>query len=199
MTDNEEEIETNPGINDDGEHHAESWQEELPPDDFQDQEETPEESETVESEETQAETNPFDGASQQKRGTTVFYTAIAGIIVLVGGLAYLQFSGGSQPKGPMALPANMLAANAPAAEKAPKTTETAIAGQPVAPTTPTTSETDINAIYNAGLAKTTAPSAGNVAIPGESTPDHAADKTATSQAVISDIVRQPRQRRLANP
>jgi len=187
MTDNEEELETGPETNEiQEENRAESWQEESPPDDdFHDHEHL---EETEESEETAPAANPFEGAQTgQKRGATVMFVALAAVALVIGILAYMQFGGKNKTANVAMVPSGIMKSADKSMAKDP-------ALQPVdtefnsLSTTPTTAESDIRAIYNAGMEKTVAPVETAVAIPGISSPDPAADKLKAADSSVSDIV-----------
>lgn len=186
MTDNEQDMETDAEMHDDNASLAESWQEEMPPeDDFHDHDSSEEALADEPTEVVEEETAP----APSKKGTGVMLGALAVMAVVIGGLAYLQFSGDSQPARPAPMPD--LSASSQDPDRVNGLTDkkdqpTAEAGFTNLPVTPTTSEADIAAIYNSGISKTTAPSA--VAMPGESRPDQAAEKMATVKDISTDIV-----------
>ncbi len=189
MTDNEQELESDQPMHEDGETHAEGWQEELPPeDDFHDRDEHEPDATISEEVETAAETfTPPE--SREKRGSKVLFGTLAGIALVIGGLAYLQFGGKSAPKAPAPVPASVTTKSAPssAPENALKAQQSDT-GFSSLPATPTTSEADITAIYNAGIGNTKQPMTNTVAIPGDSSPDNSLEKGRDTRISASDIL-----------
>ena len=183
MTDKEQGSETDLTGNQEQDTHAEVWQEEMPPeDDFHDQ---PESTYSM-SEEAESAQSPFEGQdANRKSGTKVMMGVLAVFALFIGGLAYWQFGGGSQPKGGMAVPLAVSSPNNGATEKKQATSS---ANSIEAAVTPTTAEADITSIYNAGLAKTTTPNTNTVAIPGGPELKTEANNSAVPGAKASEII-----------
>lgn len=151
------------------------WHESLPPaDDFQDEAE-PEAAvdDTAESEEEIQSDEEVHAAEAQKRGRKVMLATVGVVALVVGGLAYNQFSKPSI-SGNMALPiAGIVGQSTTPSGATDKTADSeqkrsrnpSAVGLSDLPETPTSSEADITAIYNAGADKTVAPQAATVALP----------------------------------
>ncbi|MDD5586222.1 MAG: hypothetical protein PHY92_04605 [Alphaproteobacteria bacterium] len=187
MTDDQEELETGPAVQEEQDPNADAWHEELPPeDDFHDQPE----SATSMTEEMESETDPFEGgAPAKKSGTKVMLGVIAVFALFAGAMLYLQFGKDSQTKGGAPVPAAALEANNEAVQK--KTDRQIAPGSASLeppPASLTSSEADITAIYNAGLAKTTVPVASTVAIPGNAEPKLEDKKPVEPEAKTSEVM-----------
>ncbi len=152
------------------------WHEDLPPaDDFHDEgAETEAEVEDSPPAGSEEEDQISDAAEAQKRGRKVLLATVGVVALVVGGLAFNQFSKPSV-SGNLALPIAGMT-GAPAAEPAGakeagkdtpnRENKGSVAGMADLAETPKTAEADITAIYNAGADKTIAPTANKVALPG---------------------------------
>jgi hypothetical protein len=154
-----------------------SWEGELPPeDDFHD------EAESLAEESMPEEVEQIDiAANAKKRGTMIALSAVAGSVLLVGVLVYLQFATNG-PSTPTAIPAASVM-DTKADNKAAKTHDYG-ADQNVSPTT---GEADITSIYNAGLDKTNT-SQSAVAVPTGAAAPKSADKTSDETVASSEIM-----------
>lgn len=153
------------------------WHEDLPPaDDFHDDatatEAEVEDSPTAGAEE---EDQAAEAAEAQKRGRKVLLATVGVVALVVGGLAFNQFSKPSI-SGNLALPIagmtgvaateNAGGKDADKHSQANANNKGTVAGLSDLSESPKTAEADITAIYNAGVDKTIAPSANKVALPG---------------------------------
>ncbi len=177
MTDNPKDFETESALPEDGEIQAESWQEDSPPeDDFHDHDEAAVGMGEEHLEET--ESYAVSEGPDKKKGTIVLLGTLGGIALVIGGLAYMQFSGDSgSSRSPAPVP--MEALYGKDAKDAKSGAETSL---PDFPVSPAASEADIAAIYNVGVPGATATTGHAFAVPSNAVPDSSAIKSEGNKA-----------------